>query len=103
MTPFAAQAGLIASLLRKQFPGEPQAMTIGTVHALQGAERAIIVFSPTYGSAPPGLPFYDQSPNMLNVAVSRARDSFVVIGNLALFDASRPDRPSGLLAAYLPV
>jgi hypothetical protein len=101
VTPFAAQAGLIASLLRKQFPGEAQAMTIGTVHALQGAERAIIVFSPTYGNAPPGLAFYDQAPNMLNVAVSRARDSFVVIGNLALFDASRPERASGLLARYL--
>ncbi|MDQ2821105.1 MAG: AAA domain-containing protein [Pseudomonadota bacterium] len=103
VTPFAAQAGLIATLLRKQFPGEQQSMTIGTVHALQGAERAIIVFSPTYGSAPPGLAFYDQALNMLNVAVSRARDSFVVIGNLALFDATHPERPSGLLAEYLRI
>jgi hypothetical protein len=101
VTPFAAQAGLIGALLRKQFAGEAQAMTIGTVHALQGAERAIIVFSPTYGSTPQGLAFYDQSPNMLNVAVSRARDSFVVIGNLALFDAHQPARPSGMLAEYL--
>jgi superfamily I DNA and/or RNA helicase len=100
VTPFAAQAGLIASLLRRQL-GKDSDITVGTVHALQGAERAIVLFSPTYGSTPPDA-FHDQAPNMLNVAVSRARDSFVVIGNLALFDASKPAFPSGLLAAYLP-
>ena len=41
------------------------------------------------------------SPNMLNVAVSRAKDSFLVMGNLALFDSTRKNRPSGLLATYL--
>lgn len=100
VTPFAAQAGLINSLLRRQL-GKDIGITVGTVHALQGAERAIVLFSPTYGTTPPDA-FYDQAPNMLNVAVSRARDSFIVIGNLALFDASRPSLPSGLLAEYLP-
>ena len=97
VTPFAAQAGLIGALLRKHMVKD---VTVGTVHALQGAERAIVVFSPTYG-APVADAFHDQSPNMLNVAVSRARDSFIVIGNLALFDAARPALPSGLLANYL--
>ncbi|WP_332847684.1 DEAD/DEAH box helicase [Massilia sp. S19_KUP03_FR1] len=97
VTPFAAQAGLIGALLRKHVARD---ITVGTVHALQGAERAIVVFSPTYGTKPIEA-FYDQSPNLLNVAVSRARDSFIVIGNLALFDASRPDLPSGLLAKYM--
>jgi hypothetical protein len=45
--------------------------------------------------------FYDQSPNMLNVAVSRARDSFVVIGNLSLFESGKSGTPSGLLASFL--
>jgi len=99
VTPFAAQASLIGSLLRREL-GKDAGITVGTVHALQGAERAIVVFSPTYGAVPPEA-FYDQAPNMLNVAVSRARDSFVVIGNLALFDASKPGTPSGLLARYL--
>lgn len=38
---------------------------------------------------------------MLNVAVSRAKDSFLVIGNLALLDRRKPSRPSGLLASRL--
>jgi superfamily I DNA and/or RNA helicase len=76
-------------------------LTVGTVHALQGAERAIVLFSPTYGENFNGGAFFDQKPNMLNVAVSRARDSFIVIGNRKVFDAGRTALPSGLLATYL--
>jgi superfamily I DNA and/or RNA helicase len=99
VTPFAAQAGLIGSLLRREL-GKDAGMTVGTVHALQGAERAIVLFSPTYGTVPADA-FYDQTPNMLNVAVSRARDSFVVIGNLALFESGKSGTPSGLLGSFL--
>lgn len=69
-------------------------MTVGTVHTLQGAQRRVVVFSPimTEASAVAAgrRPFFDVSSNMLNVAVSRARDAFVVIGDMALFDA-HPD------------
>ena len=38
---------------------------------------------------------------MLNVAVSPAKDHFLVFGNLALFDAKRGCLASGILVAYL--
>jgi hypothetical protein len=104
VTPFSAQAGVIERLLRKAMPDvmrKDGKLTVGTVHALQGAERTIVIFSPTYGTAYKGGAFFDQKPNMLNVAVSRAKDSFLVFGNLALFDAKHRSRPSGLLASYL--
>lgn len=104
VTPFARQASQIERLLRKAMPDlvrKDTRLTIGTVHALQGAERDIVIFSPTYGQGYNGGMFFDRSPNMLNVAVSRAKDSFLVIGNLALFDSTRKSRPSGLLATYL--
>ena len=104
VTPFAAQAGAIERRLRREMPDllRPESrLTVGTVHALQGAERAIVLFSPTYGDGFNGRAFFDQSPNMLNVAVSRAKDSFIVIGNRKLFDADRAALPSGLLAACL--
>lgn len=104
VTPFAAQAGAIERRLRREMPDllrKDGRLTIGTVHALQGAERAIVLFSPTYGENFSGGAFFDQTPNMLNVAVSRARDSFIVIGNRKVFDANRPALPSGLLATYL--
>lgn len=104
VTPFAAQAGAIERRLRRELPDllrKDGRLTVGTVHALQGAERAIVLFSPTYGDGFTGNAFFDYKPNMLNVAVSRARDSFIVIGNRKLFDAGRPGLPSGLLASYL--
>jgi hypothetical protein len=60
-----------------------------------------VIFSPTYGASFNGGAFFDRTPNMLNVAVSRAKDSFLVIGNLALFDVSKRGCPSGLLAVHL--
>lgn len=37
---------------------------------------------------------------MMNVAVSRAKDSFIVIGNTALFNSDN-DNPSGILAKHI--
>lgn len=102
VSPFKSQASLISLAVRKELPdlkGDQQ-ITVGTVHALQGAERHIVIFSATYGKDYKGKMFCDQKPNMLNVAVSRAKDSFLVVGNLALFDR-RMTSPSGLLARYL--
>ena len=77
-------------------------MKIGTVHALQGAERPVILFSSVYGPGDTGTMFFDRDnkPNMLNVAVSRAKDSFIVFGNKNIFD-SQTLKPSGILARHL--
>lgn len=104
VTPFKMQATIINRLLLQSIPDLAQKdtkLTVGTVHALQGAERDIIIFSPTYGHGYNGEMFFDQSSHMLNVAVSRAKDSFLIIGNLALFDQKNKNKPSRLLAKYL--
>lgn len=75
-------------------------ITIGTVHSLQGAERPIIIFSPTYCKKNNG-PFIDSSPSMLNVAVSRAKDSFLFMGDMSLMDSRLSFTPRGLLASFL--
>ncbi len=76
-------------------------ITVGTVHALQGAEREIILFSPVYGKNHNGSLFFDMGFNMLNVAITRAKKHFIVIGNMSLFDISKKSKPSGALASYL--
>lgn len=104
VTPFASQAGAIERQLRKDMPDlmrKDSRLTVGTVHKLQGAERAIVIFSPTYGASFNGGAFFDKKPNMLNVAVSRAKDSFLVIGNLSHFNSNKSNRPSGVLGSYL--
>ncbi len=75
-------------------------MTIGTVHALQGAERPIVIFSQVYSKHADGG-FIDLSPSMLNVAVSRAKDSFILFGDMDTLASAAPDSPRSVLARFL--
>lgn len=85
VTPFAAQSRRVKSALDDAL-GEAHGITVGTVHALQGAERRVVIFSPTYGlGTDPGRTFIDRNRSMLNVAISRAQDAFLVFGNMHLF------------------
>lgn len=75
-------------------------MTIGTVHALQGAERHVIIFSPVYSKHADGG-FIDTSPSMLNVTVSRAKDSCLVFGDMDVMASARNGSPRAILADFL--
>ena len=100
ITPFSAQAETIKKLLI-EYGFDANSITVGTVHALQGAEREIIIFSCCYDYRDRGQRlFFDRGINMLNVAVSRSKDSFIVFGEMSLFDPTL-STPSGLLAHYL--
>ncbi|HWM86495.1 MAG TPA: AAA domain-containing protein, partial [Kofleriaceae bacterium] len=59
--------------------GEAGGLSIGTVHRFQGGERPVVLFS-TVVTEPRSLPFLDDRVNLLNVAVSRARDHLVTFG-----------------------
>lgn len=52
---------------------------LGTVHRFQGGERSIVLFSSVVTQRA-SLPFLDRHPNLLNVAVSRARHRLVALG-----------------------
>ncbi|MDR1554627.1 MAG: hypothetical protein LBS39_01210 [Campylobacteraceae bacterium] len=101
ITPFAEQKNILIRLLKKN-GFDINKLKIGTVHALQGAERAIILFSMVYGKGDSSSMFFDKDnkPNMLNVAVSRAKDSFIVFANTKIFD-TKAKTPSGILSNYL--
>lgn len=103
VTPFSAQVSTIKQALGKQgisTGANETSLTVGTVHSLQGAERAIVIFSPVYSKHEDGG-FIDSDNSMLNVAVSRAKDSFLVFGDMDLFEIQPPSSPRGLLAKYL--
>ena len=70
--------------LQKRIPN----IEIGTVDKFQGQEAAVILYSLASSSpedAPRGMEFL-YSPNRLNVAVSRARAMFIMVGNPRLFE-----------------
>ncbi|HFU3773128.1 TPA: AAA domain-containing protein, partial [Escherichia coli] len=103
VTPFSAQVYTIKQALGKQgisTGANEKSLTVGTVHSLQGAERAIVIFSPVYSKHEDGG-FIDSDNSMLNVAVSRAKDSFLVFGDMDLFEVQPASSPRGLLAKYL--
>lgn len=99
VTPFTQQAMVIKkslAALGRDF-GEIQA---GTVHSFQGAEFPIVLFSGTYGSDHKGNFFFDTDEFMLNVAVSRAKDTFIWVGDTSILPKG-PTTPSGLLSQWI--
>ncbi len=77
IAPFRAQARLMQEAISSEW-GEEEAksMVINTVHALQGAEKPIVAFSLTQDE---GNFFVNRDGrNLMNVAVSRAKDCFIL-------------------------
>ena len=103
ITPFASQKGELSKMLSDS-GFKVSDIKLGTVHALQGAEREIVLFSSVYSNDDEGTLFFDKDnkPNMLNVAVSRAKDSFILFGDTRIFDATK-NTPSGVLKKHLNV
>lgn len=107
VTPFGAQVRAISQACRDvgievghEKQGEEEGITVGTVHALQGAARPVVIFSAVYSKHADGG-FIDQRASMLNVAVSRAKNTFLVFGDMDVFTAASKSKPRGLLAHYL--
>lgn len=98
VTPFGRQVREIKAACTER--GLDPRMTVGTVHSLQGAERPVVIFSPVYSKHSDGQ-FIDMSPSMLNVTVSRAKDSFLVFGDMDVISAAAKGTPRGILADYL--
>lgn len=99
ITPFTGQKNNIKSALKAVGFSN---IKVGTVHAFQGAEMAIVLFSMVYGKGDSGTMFFDRDnkPNMLNVAVSRAKDNFIVFANTEILD-KKARTPSGILSNHL--
>ncbi|MEO6958412.1 MAG: AAA domain-containing protein, partial [Burkholderiaceae bacterium] len=103
VTPFAGQVQAISTACRNvgiRVGNDKDEMTVGTVHALQGAERPVVIFSPTYTKHADGS-FIDDSRSMLNVAVSRAKNTFLVFGDMDVFESIPKKRPRDMLATFL--
>jgi hypothetical protein len=84
VTLFRAQTEMISEKLNR-FQGIFEIdITIGTAHRFQGDEKDIIVFSPAVSEGvKPGTLHWIQTTNqLLNVAVTRARSLFIIVGDL---------------------
>ncbi len=119
ITAYRPQANLLRAELEKVFDqlrgtgsipwptvDDIKKVTVGTVHQLQGAERPIVCFSLVEGPDEAAGSFMDRDASLLNVAVSRAKSSFIVFGHpKRLFPAPEANEaslaPIHFLGAYL--
>ncbi len=82
VTPYRAQAEAIRDRVAQSTPGLADGLTVASAHRFQGDERDIMVFSPAVSAEMPDhhLTFAAQ-PNLVNVAITRARRRLIVVGD----------------------
>ena len=100
IVPFRSQVAVIKQALEQQRINTDN-MVIGTVNSLQGAEKKIIIFGFVVQPAVDSY-FLDAHHYLLNVAVSRAQDSFILMSSVLPKKAKTSNPlPSELLLDYL--
>ncbi|WP_420445273.1 AAA domain-containing protein [Candidatus Poriferisodalis sp.] len=84
VTPYAAQAELIRQHIHGALGSElARTVTVATAHRYQGDERDVIYFSPVIGpSMTDRQAAFAADPNLVNVALTRARRRLVIVGNM---------------------
>ncbi|SDJ22663.1 DEAD/DEAH box helicase [Salimicrobium halophilum] len=97
VTPFAEQKEEIENQLEAS---GLYGFTVGTIHMMQGASSPVVLFSSVYQKDTSSHMNFDEDSTLLNVAVSRAKDAFLVFGNEEIFSKGG-DTPSSLLSKHL--
>lgn len=84
VTPFKAQAKLITEIVTNE--GLLNNILIGTAHSFQGDERDVIIFSPVIskGIKEGAATWVEKPPNLINVAITRAKEALFIVGDLSL-------------------
>jgi superfamily I DNA and/or RNA helicase len=82
VTPFRDQENIINEWITKTYP-ENKRIISGTAHQFQGDECDVVIFSPVIsgGVLPGTLKWLEDTCNLLNVAITRARLCLIVVGD----------------------
>lgn len=80
ITPYSNQKNLLIKAYGERLKHN-QALKIGSVHQFQGVGFEVIIYSPVIFRRTDRDAFQNSKPNLLNVAVSRAKQQFIVVGN----------------------
>ena len=81
ITPYTGQENLLVESFRQRLEHRADNAKIGTLHKFQGVEFNVIIFSAVTFAPEDSTWFLNSKPNLLNVAVSRAKHLFITCGN----------------------
>lgn len=93
-------------LIRKKFnqenwvEGFKELVKIDTVDSYQGKENRVIIVSLTR-SEPKKAPGFLRTPNRINVAMSRAMDRLLIVGNVEMWNRQNSATPLGQVFSYM--
>ncbi|MFJ4143737.1 AAA domain-containing protein [Pseudomonas sp. NPDC089734] len=105
VTPFKGQVPILKRALAERYgvhhnmddeKALHNVMVIDTVHSLQGAEKQIVIFAMVDTHEPGTSHFYDKGANLINVAVSRAKEMFIVALSQNALNHGRSLKPDTL-------
>jgi len=100
VTPYREQKNAIQSWVDSQ---TGQHVTVGTAHTFQGDEREILLFSPVLapGISDGSLAWLKRTENLLNVAITRARTTLIIVGDFDFCMSLPENNPYRNLAEYV--
>ena len=81
ISPYRLQADAITERLQSRW-GRSFKNSLGTVHKFQGGQKYVIILSTRQCQPTDSLWFINRRPNLINVAVSRTQELFILVGNL---------------------
>ncbi len=81
ITPYLKQEELLLNKFAERVGHSSDNKKIGTIHKFQGTEFKIIIFSAVVGLKEEQLFFLNKDSTLFNVAISRAKEYFIFIGN----------------------
>ena len=98
ITPFNRQPEVIKNALLEENANqgniiprqEIEETIINTIHTLQGAEKDIVIYSGVQSHEDNATLFFENQPYLLNVAVSRAKKSFIALLSPTLYRLNDP-------------
>lgn len=99
---YAEQKRLIRQKFNQEIwsEGFKELVKIDTVDSYQGKENRIIILSLTR-SDKFWAPGFLRTPNRINVAMSRAMDRLLIIGNVDMWEKHNKDKPLGQVVSYM--
>ncbi|MEG4215371.1 AAA domain-containing protein [Microcoleus sp. Pol14C6] len=88
---FRAQANALTEAITKKF-SQFNRKSVGTIHTFQGSEKKVIILSTKICRSQDNVSWINKRPNLLNVAVSRAKELFILVANLYRLEKGRLTR-----------